>query len=391
MTPGPCADAALNKTILPLRHSGLRTGARTVIAAVALSVFLFTGSLNIPAQQVPPSFPDLMSRAAGARDFGNTALAIDLYRQAVAVDPRSKEAWFYLGMLQYEADAYPEAIAAFDRVLVLQPNAAPAEALRGLCEFETGAYDNSLRDLTASLAHGADSDAHNEQILRFHLAQLLVRAGEFDAAINQYQYFAAHAVDNSDVELGLGLAGMRMSVLPKDADPRGRPLLQSVGKAALAQLADDSTFAEKQFNDLFALYPKAWQIPIFYGQLLYRLRPELAIGPFRLAVQQAPAEAFPHAMLAYTLMTTGHYADAIPEAEHAVEIAPDLQMAQIALCRSLAETGADPDRAAALLNHLLQLDPGNLEAHMGLAVLYSRAGNREQAYRERIKCLHLGK
>jgi Flp pilus assembly protein TadD len=44
-----------------------------------------------------------------------------------------------------------------------------------------------------------------------------------------------------------------------------------------------------------------------------------------------------------------------------------------------------------LLNKVLQSDPNNLEAHMGMAAIYSRTGRREDAYRERMLCLGLGK
>ena len=65
-------------------------------------------------------------------------------------------------------------------------------------------------------------------------------------------------------------------------------------------------------------------------------------------------------------------------------------MAQIALGRSLAETG-DAKRATEVLNQVLQRDADNMEAHMALAAMYSRAGKREEAYRERLVCLGMQK
>jgi Flp pilus assembly protein TadD len=65
-------------------------------------------------------------------------------------------------------------------------------------------------------------------------------------------------------------------------------------------------------------------------------------------------------------------------------------MAQIALGRSLAETG-DIQHATDLLNTILKRDPDNLEAHMGLATIYTRTGNREEAYREHQLCRSLAK
>jgi Tfp pilus assembly protein PilF len=44
-----------------------------------------------------------------------------------------------------------------------------------------------------------------------------------------------------------------------------------------------------------------------------------------------------------------------------------------------------------MLNKVLKRDPENLEAHLGLVALYSRTGNREEAYRERKYCLGMAK
>lgn len=388
---GPCALSVTSKSLLTKLRCLKRRPARGAVASLVLAGIFACGAENVFAQHADAQYDDVVARAAAARDEQNTTLAIDLYSEAIHIRPGSKEAWFYLGLLQYGANQFPAATEAFNHFLELEPGAAPALALRGLCEFESGAYEGSLRDLQQSLQTGAATDPRNEKIIRFHLAQLLVRAGRFDDAVTQYQVFAAHHVDNPDLEAGLGLAGMRMQVLPKDVAPDDRPLLEAVGKAGMALLADETESADAQFNDLFARYPQAHEISFFYGTLLFRHSPEMAINAFRDAATRSPSDAYTHAMLAYTLVVTGRYAEAQPEAERALAGAPELQMAQLALGVSLAQAGGDPQRSLALLNQVLQQDPNNLEAHMGLAALYSRAGRREDAYRERMVCLSLEK
>jgi len=44
-----------------------------------------------------------------------------------------------------------------------------------------------------------------------------------------------------------------------------------------------------------------------------------------------------------------------------------------------------------VLNAILKRDPDNLEAHMGLATIYTRTGNREEALREHQLCRSLAK
>ena len=355
-----------------------------------LLTFLMVGMSGLHAQEASPQFADLAARAAAARDQQNIPLAIELYTQAEQLKPDWREGWFYLGLLQYGANQFPAAIDAFNHLLQLEPSAVPAMALRGLCEFETGAYDDSLRDLEQSIAHGAANEPRNEQILRYHLAQLLVRAGRFQDALTQYKIFIEKQVDSPDVLLGLGLAGTRVRLLPKEIPETDRGLYLAAGSAGYAFLSGNSELAASIFTELFARYPTAPKLHLFYGYLLFQHDSELAIDQFRSELTIAPGNIEAHAILAYTEMIAGRYAEAVPEAEHVLAAMPDMEMALIALGRSLGETG-DPKHGMELLNRVLQSDPDNLEAHMGLAAIYSRAGRREDAYRERMVCLGLAK
>jgi len=355
-----------------------------------LLTFLMVGMSGLHAQEASPQFADLAARAAAARDQQNIPLAIELYTQAEQLKPDWREGWFYLGLLQYGANQFPAAIDAFNHLLQLEPSAVPAMALRGLCEFETGAYDDSLRDLEQSIAHGAANEPRNEQILRYHLAQLLVRAGRFQDALTQYKIFIEKQVDSPDVLLGLGLAGTRVRLLPKEIPETDRGLYLAAGSAGYAFLSGNSELAASIFTELFARYPTAPNLHLFYGYLLFQHDSELAINQFQSELTIAPGNIEAHAILAYTEMIAGRYAEAVPEAEHVLAAMPDMEMALIALGRSLGETG-DPKHGMELLNRVLQSDPDNLEAHMGLAAIYSHAGRREDAYRERMVCLGLAK
>jgi len=360
---------------------------RVPIAAGSLAALLLAA--GVIAQQ-PPQFDDLARQAAAARDHGDLPQAIALYNQAEQLKPDWTEGWFYLGLLQYSTNAYPAAIDAFNHLLQLQHGAPPALALRGLCEFETAAYDDALRDLEEAVKEGAANQPRNEQIIRYHLAQLLTRASRFQDAQEQYQFFAAAHLDDADLQVGLGLAGLRVPLLSKDTPSSNRPLYQAAGAAGFSLLAGDTQEADTQFRQLFTRFPSAKGLHFFYGFLLFPHSPELAIDQFRAEVSLAPENLEAHAMLAFTLMIDGRYAEAEPEAQHVLAVTPDMELAQLALGRSLAETG-DIQHATEVLNAILKRDPDNLEAHMGLATIYTRTGNREEALREHQLCRSLAK
>jgi len=335
-------------------------------------------------------FDDLAARAAAARDQQNLPLAVQLYTQAEQLKPDWQEGWWYLGVLQYSSNQYPGAIDAFTHLLDLAPTAVPAMALRGLCEFETAAYDDSLRDLEKAVAHGALNEPRNEQIIRYHLAELLAHTGRFQESLAQYQFFAAHQGDAPDLKIGIGLAGMRVTTFPKDVAAQDRELYQAAGSAGYVFLSGDYEQADALFAQLFTRYPSTSNLHFFYGFLIFPHDPGLAIDQFHNELAVNPANETANALLALTLVIAGRFTEALEPAQRAYTNAPDMEMAQLALGRALAET-SDMKRGAELLNQVLQRDPSSLEAHLGLVSIYSRTGNREEAARERKVCRDLAK
>jgi cytochrome c-type biogenesis protein CcmH/NrfG len=341
-------------------------------------------------QQSPASFDDLATRAAAARDQQNLPLAIQLYSQAEQLKPDWQEGWWYLGVLQYSSNQYPAAIDAFTRLLQLVPTAVPAMALRGLCEFETAAYDDSLHDLEQAVAHGALNQPRNEQIIRYHLALLLAHSSRFQEALDQYHFFAEHQTDAPDLKIAIGLVGMRVASLPNEVSAQDRELYQAAGNAGYVFLSGDNEQADDLFARLFVRYPSTPNLHYFYGFLLFPHDPGLAIDQFHSELAVNPSNETANALLALTLVIAGRFSEALAPAQRAYSNAPDMEMSQLALGRSLAETG-DRKRGEELLNQVIQRDPNSLEAHLGLVSIYSQGGNREEAARERKVCRDLAK
>ena len=335
-------------------------------------------------------FDDLAARAAAARDQQNAPLAIQLYSQAEQLKPDWQEGWWYLGVLQYGTNQYQGAIDAFSHLLQLVPTAAPAMALRGLCEFETGAYDDSLRDLEQAAAHGALNEPRNEQIIRYHLGLLLIHASRFQDALEQFHFFAEKHLEAPDLKIAVALSGMRVPLFPKDVPAQDRALYEEAGNAGIVFLSGDNEQADDLFAQLFVKYPSAPNLHYFYGFLLFPHDPGLAIEQFQSELAVNPTNEYANSMLALTLVIAGRYADALAPAQRAYDTAPDMEIAQLALGRALAETG-NMKRGSELLNQVIARDPKNLEAHLGLVSIYSRSGNREEAAREREVCRDLAK
>jgi tetratricopeptide (TPR) repeat protein len=341
------------------------------------------------AQQPTGDFDAIAASATEARSQGDPSRAVELYTQAVALNPQWPDGWWFLGILQYGENKFAPAREALTRYIDLKPNAGAAMALRGLCEFETGQYEESLSDLQHGIALGAAAQSRNAEILLYHEALLLTRLGRFEEAIGKYAVFVKQGKSNPDLTAAIGLAGLRMPVFPQDADPVQSQLIEMTGAAAARIMGGDLDGGGRQaFQDVFQRFPKTPNVHYFYGYLLFASQPEAAIAQFQQELSVAPTSAAAHAMLAWAYGTQGNYAAALPVAQEAVAENPALAMGQLILGRAMVETG----ETAAGLPHLekaLQLEPGNLEAHLTLAKAYSKLGRKEDARRERLLCLEL--
>jgi len=340
------------------------------------------------AQSVASRQNVLIAEAAEARTQNDIPRAIELYSRAVQANPSLPDAWWFLGSLQYSTGAYAPARDALSHYLQLTPNAAPAFALRGLCEFELGEYPQSLSDIQRGISLGAANQSRNEQILRYHEGLLMTRLGNYEAALNAYGFFAKNDITNPDLFVAIGLAGLRMPLLPKDVPPDQKDLLFKAGEAAYQFMAGKESSATQSFSELFGRFPQARNAHFFYGYLLFATDPDAALEQFKNELLASPSNTDAEVMTAWALLLQNRAAEALPYAQEAAEKQSSNPTAELVLGRSLLETG-DVNGGMEHLQRVLQMDPNNLEAHLALAKAYSKSGHEEDARRERMLCLQL--
>jgi tetratricopeptide (TPR) repeat protein len=341
-------------------------------------------------QSAPNRGNDLITQASAARMQNDIPRAIELYSRAMQVNPKWPDGWWFLGSLQYGAGNYVPARDALSRYIEMIPSAGPAFALRGLCEFESGQYTEALGDIQRGISLGAANQPRNEQILRYHEALLQTRLGSYASALKTYSFFAKNGVTNPELLVAIGLAGLRMPLLPKDVGAEQQPLVSAAGDAAYRFLAGDESSATQAFQELFRLFPNAPNAHFFYGYLLFATDPDAALTEFLQELKIAPSNADADVMTAWALLLRNRASEALPYAQRAADKEPGLPSAQLVFGRSLMETG-DLNGAMEHLQQALQLESGNLETHLALAKAYSKSGRKEDARRERLLCLQLTK
>jgi tetratricopeptide (TPR) repeat protein len=355
-------------------------------APALLAIVLLSFRVPARAQDTPAKFDAVAARATSAREQNDIPRAIELYRQAVELNPKWPDGWWFLGLLQYGTDAYPGARDAFARYIELTPNAGPATALRGLCEYEIGDFPRALADIQKGLSLGAANQPRNAQILYFHEALLLAKAGWFEDALGVYASLATKADPNPEMLSALGSAGLRNPVLPKDIDPGQKDLFLAAGNAAFLFMSGHEADAHLAFQDLFTRFPSAQNAHLLYGYLLFAKDPDLAVAEFKRELEVSPANGTAHALLAWASLLGDNPAEALPNAQKAATEEPGVATAQLVLGRSLVGTG-DVKSGLAHLEAALRIEPNNLETHLALAHAYAKAGRDKDAKRERVECL----
>ena len=266
--------AAVNKGMgtIPTWRLCRQEKARLALTVLMLPLF----SALCSAQANPSGFYDVASKATAARDANDVPGAIELYRQALRLNAQWPDGWWFLGSLQYGTGAYAAAQDALTHYLSLTANAAPALAMRGLCEFETADFAKSLNDIQRALALGAANQPRNEKILRYHEALLLTRTGRFEDALRSYAFFAHEENSNLELLLAIGLAGLRTPLLPKELKADQQELYISAGKAAFNFMKGDKEGARAEFQRLFQRVPPIPNAHYLFGYLLYAADPDAA-------------------------------------------------------------------------------------------------------------------
>ena len=213
------------------------------------------------------TFDSLSAAASSARESGDKAQAIAAYQDALKLRPDWEEGLWYLGTLQYDTDHYAEAITPLRRVIKIDPAMAPAWIFAGLCEYQTREYDQALVHLRHGVAlGGAKDDPDLGRVANYHLAVLLIRNGEFEQAT---PLLASMVVGkpSPQVRTALGLALLRVPLLPNETDSSQDGRIQSAGDAAVLFLQNDP-HALDSLRDLAAEFPTVPYIHYAYGLAL---------------------------------------------------------------------------------------------------------------------------
>jgi tetratricopeptide (TPR) repeat protein len=340
------------------------------------------------AAPAPGEFARVVKAATEARQAERWEDAVTLYAQAVKLKPDYVEGHWYQGTAYYSLDDHTRCRDAFRKVLRLAPKNGAAYAFLGLCEFGLKEYDRALQHLLQSRILGVGDIQQLNTTARYHAAVLMTRIEQHEQALETLGEFAHEGDDNPRVIEAMGLATLRMPLLPIEAPPDRREMILMAGRASYMMASRNTAAAEKAFEALVTRYPETPNVHYAYGVYLLQEQGEKAIAEFTRELDLQPGHAASLMQIAFEYLKQADGKSALPWAQQAVAAAPNAFPARKALGQALLETG-DIDGAIKELLTGIKLAPESPGLHFTLARAYQRAGRLDEAARAREEFMRL--
>ena len=342
---------------------------RSAVLTAALVVFS-AGNFLLAQTSPAGSFESLAAKAAAARDAGNPEEAVRNYRAALELRPMWDEGWWYLGTILYDADHFDEAIPALRRVVEMHPTAGPALAFLGLSEFETGDYGSAYAHLLSARQNGFAESPEVEKVALYHLALLSNLQRQFESTTETLaaSFGPSHYTDQ--IRVAMGLALLRVPLLPAQVDPGRDALIHAAGEAAVLAANHQSEAAARSLEQILRDYPDT---PYLHYQYALQLEagghfPE-AEREFRLEAQVSPQSALPWIALAEMFLRRQNAELAVRSAQKAVDAGPRSPAAQRVLAKSL-RAAKSVEAAVAAEQHARDLAQAGNEPDAAPSALY---------------------
>jgi tetratricopeptide (TPR) repeat protein len=327
-------------------------------------------------------FNRLLAAATEARQALRWEEAIELYGKVIKLKPAYVEGYWYQGTAYYSLDNFPQCRETFRKVVRLAPKNGAAYAFLGLCEFGVKDYDRSLQHLLQSRILGVGDTKELGGVARYHAAVLMTRMEQYEQALETLGEFAGEGDDNPRVIEAMGLATLRMPLLPIEAPPDRREMVLMAGRASYMMATRNTAASEKSFEALAARYPETQNVHYAYAVFLLQEKPDKAIEEFKRELELQPGHPWSLMQIAYEYLKRGDAQSGLSWSQQAVAAAPNAFPARKALGQALLDTG-DVDGAITELLVGIKLAPDSPGLHFQLARAYQRAGRPDDASRER--------
>ena len=295
--------------------------------------------------------------------------------------PRDPRAAFTRALLQMEQRNYAKARETIQQVLKVVPEHVPSLTLAGVAAFETGAFPEAEAHLRKALAKAPDA-----YVAKRTLAAARLRLGQTELALKDVQdLLNDHGADPSVLALA-GEAHLANGDLPAAAryyEQAKKAAPQSARvRTRLAEVRFAAGDAERGLKELQAASASdaadSYQADLALITVhLRRRQPDKALEAVKVLEGKQPSNPLTHNLRGLALTQKRDLGGARKSFERALELQPTYMPAVANLARlDLREKKADAARKR--YEAVLQKEPNNEQAMLGLAVLMRITGAKAE-------------
>ena len=328
------------------------------------------------------SFQQLSRAAERARQANRDDEAIRLYQQALKMKPEWDEGLWYLSTLLYEKERYAEARDLLRRFVADQSKAGTGWALLGLSEFQTREYARALDHLRQGMTLGTGGSQGMARSVFYYAAVLLTRFEKYDQSQSLLFEMARSGQAESFLVEPVGLAVLRMPLLPEEVPSDRREMVRLAGEGAFAFNDQHQDDAEKLFRQMTLAFPHEPGVHFLFGTFLMNERPEDGIREMKRELEISPFHVPARVRLAEEYVKEGQVDQALALAAEAVKL--DSQDASTHLARGEALVAkGDLPAAVRELEAARDQAPEIVKIRWALFRAYTALGRREDAGKEK--------
>src|SRR5882762_5105592 len=253
------------------------------------------------SQRSVANFKEVSQAADRARAENRDDEAAGLYEQALHLRLEWKEGLWYLSTILYDKELYANARDLLRRFVAQDPEVGPGWALLGMSEFQTREYSRSLDNLQHAMALGLGDRKEMAESVFYFVAILRTRFEQFNESTGLLIAMVKSGQQPDLLVEPLGLAALRMPLLPAEIPADRHEMIRMAGQGALALEAQRQEEAQRLFSGIVAAYPKEQGVHFLYGAFLLDLRPqdgvaemkrELEVSPFHVPARLRLAEEY---------------------------------------------------------------------------------------------------
>ena len=359
---------------------------REVIRSVP-AILLFLGSLQSAAQSGASRQQQIEAHNRQAQQYlkeNRADLASAELRSIIALDPNNVDAHGNLGVMLFFQGDYADAIPQLRAALKLQPGLWKIEALLGMSEKRTSDAQGAIDDLEKAFPKLQEEKIRIEAGME--LIEIYNGTGDLDKAAAIVSVLRGSYPTNVDVlyasyRIYSDLAGESMLSLSMAAPDSAR--MHQVMAHEMARQGDTEA-AIRNYRQALTLAP---QLPGLHFELAEALHAASsstekreAEGEYKAALAVNPFDEESERRLGEIAAERGDQKEAYEYYSRALQLQPNDAEANIDLAKLISIS--QPEKAEALLQRALQLDPTIAVAHYRLSILYRNAGRTADAQHE---------